>query len=57
LDNKDYLLVLVQDQDNAEELMVISLKENNFSSMPESLIKRENHDYSKYLKSIFSICA
>jgi hypothetical protein len=48
--NKDYLPVLVLDQVNVEELMDISLKENNFSSMPENLIKRENHDDSKYLR-------
>jgi hypothetical protein len=42
--NKDFWLVLVQDQDNVEELMVIFLKENNLNSMPENLIKRENHD-------------
>ena len=44
LDNKDYSLASVQDQVNAEELMDIFLKEKNFSSMPESLIKRESHD-------------
>jgi hypothetical protein len=42
--NKDFWLVLAQDQDNVVELMDIFLKVNNLSSMPESSIKRENHD-------------
>ena len=44
-DNKDFLLVLVPDQDSAEELMDIFLREKNLSSMPERLNKRESLDY------------